>query len=145
MLLELSGRLTEAAIGSPGELEARAGLTQIFLSMRKYGPELKAIQGEPDDRADDGRILPRSEWKWPPRDVCAPFSDVVEAAILDMGFGSRSGGLDAISCHPTLPWNSPRSHDEAPSASFRARDAEKIEKRWLQCYGMAKLRTVANG
>lgn len=129
-LRRLSGRV-ETFDG--GASEAMLALAVVFARMRDWGVELKPIPGKIiRDRDDEGFVLVRPVRE--PEAVCPPFGERTEAAILAMGHGSREAGLQAISCHPSVSQLSHQARDEAPSASWRAKNASDIEQRWIRAY-----------
>jgi len=120
-------------IQDPTEKKALSELGFILGIMRLHGPEIKPIHGKLlKDRDEDGRILPRNKWEFAP-DTPTPRLDAqTEAALCQMGMGSREGGLELIACHPALPWNS--SKDDAEARKFKVRNAAEIEKRWIESW-----------
>lgn len=133
---------------SPAELRAFAGLaeavdsdalkalSEVLAAMRLWGPELKPKPGAiKRDRDDDGLVLVVPERG---DEVPAPvFPDRTMFAIVAMGMGSREAGLEALACHPALPWNSQRGQDEAATRAFRSKNAAEIEKRWCVAWAQA--------
>ena len=123
-------------IQDPTEKKALSELGFILGIMRLHGPEIKPIHGKLlKDRDEDGRILPRSKWEFAPETPTPRLDTQTEAALCQMGMGSREGGLELIACHPALPWNS--SKDDAEARKFKVRNAAEIEKRWIESWRAA--------
>jgi hypothetical protein len=103
-------------------------LRVVIEAMRRHGPELKPIPGKIiRDKDDDGLVLVK-----PVRsaDTFHPgFSDRTEAAILNMGFGSRAAGLEAIAVHPALDGKAASTDNRD---AFRTKNAQEIEQRWTR-------------
>jgi len=133
-LVALSGRPRSV----PEPSEAMRKLMMIFALMREYGPKLEAPPQKILRQVDDKGIrLDRKDWVWSEPAAVPVMDPVTEAAIRFVGFGERAAGLDTLSGHPSLPWNRAEPQD-ASSASFRLRDAAKIEERWESVYTAAK-------
>jgi hypothetical protein len=124
-LVELSGRVEPSRDG-----DAMDALRTVIEAMRKHGPELKPIPGEViRDKDDDGLVLVKPQRA--PDTFHPGFSDRTEAAILNMGFGSRTAGLEAIAVHPALD-GKPASADNRDA--FRTKNAQEIEQRWIRAF-----------
>jgi hypothetical protein len=135
VLLELSGRPK----AMPEPTEAMRKLMLIFTQMREYGPKLEPPQRKPIKQNDEHGIrLDRKDWVWSPEVLAPAFDDATEAAIRLVGFGERAAGLDALAGHPSLPWNRVSEALDASGASFRLRDAAKVEDRWAEAYSASR-------
>jgi hypothetical protein len=119
--------------------EAKEAFQAILDAMRIHGPQLKRKRGKLiREKDDEGRVLTIPEYEW----IEGPtFSPVVEAAILDLGYGVRGAGLDVISRHPALN-PPPRNQDgDGSEHSFRNKLAKDIDNQWLEAFRQARTST----
>jgi hypothetical protein len=113
-------------VQDPTEQEALRELRKIFELMRtKHTEKLRPILGAilRDGKNEQGQVMqiPDREPSTP-----VPLEARTEAAIAEMGYGSRIAGLEMIAGHPAIS----KECDER----FRVKTATEIEKRWIQAY-----------
>lgn len=132
VLLDLAGR-APARYARPGMVE----LAAIIAHMRVNGAELRDKLGAVTaTRGPEGQYIAPSDYPREPMTPAPAFDEVTEAAIRILGFGDRMAGLAVVADHPALPWNAVEA--EGKDASFRRRDAERLEERWCDAWAQAK-------
>jgi hypothetical protein len=100
-------------IVDPVEQQAMKELRFLIAAMRVHTPRLVTIFAEKGNM--ESPKVP------PPR-----LSDKSEAALLEIGMGSREAGLCAIAGHPAIS----KDVDER----FRNRNAAEIERKWCESW-----------
>lgn len=129
---------------NPFDVEALAQFKRLIQVLRKHGRKLQMVLGEilNDGKDDEGLVLQVP--KRAPSILPPELPTLVEATVLDMGYGSsQQVGLDAVWAHPAF--DDIRDRDELDQmGSFRASAAEKIERRWIQHYTRNKSASLNN-
>lgn len=113
-------------IQDPVEQKAMSELRLILAIMRVHGVQMKPLVGRilNDGKDEQGRVLQvplRTPETRPPT-----LEPRTEAAIVELGFGSRVAGLEMIAGHPAI--------NKECDPQFRLKNAAEIEKRWIQAY-----------
>lgn len=100
-------------IPDPHEKAAMKELKFLICAMRVHTPRLVTIYAEKGN--------PQSAKVPPP-----PLGEKTEAALRELGMGSREEGLRVIAGHPAIS----KDVDE----KYRVKNAMEIEERWIQAY-----------
>jgi hypothetical protein len=128
------------ALEDPERTIGMGMLRHILQAMRTHGPQLRPVPGSIiRDRDDDGRVLPVSEWTRAADSQPPKFPIRVITTIRNLGMGSWEAGLELISAHPAARPTDDRRHLDARSTEFQARDAAKLEERWMQAWRAAEV------
>jgi hypothetical protein len=132
-LREMSG---SAAAGDPIANEARAELFRIVAAMRgKHGPKLRDIPGAVLYGTEEKPLNKEGKMHWAPiRAAGTPFclSRRAEDALLRLGWGDRTTGIELIAEHPMVAGRAYSEDDQYQTNRLRA--ADELLAKWTTAY-----------